>query len=365
MTPDHSSSVADNYYKKFAGTNFVTKASGTLIEKRNTFQGVLRAQQTFMRHDIRCVLVHGGGKQLSRALKDSTMHPETHLRITPKEAIPTLERELVEISNTIASECVKLNIPHIVLPHSITRATRRLGHGETGEVSAVKAWQIINEANCRRLVIVPFGGVEGKMDEDDGATLNVNADEVAWRTAASIEASKLIFLTNEEGIMVPGKNGKKVRKSFLDIHNLLLLLRKKTLSGRFVIAEGMVPKVEACIQALAHGVKQVHMLKPSLEAILAEVLTHTGSGTLIEKKHPIELVFPATEKHYNDIMQLREECSSHTTPSGVPLLKPLSGLGLRYVLNKTLVLEHRGTVVGTIYIHHLQGRPNIAMLGGF
>ncbi|PIR48744.1 hypothetical protein COU80_03545 [Candidatus Peregrinibacteria bacterium CG10_big_fil_rev_8_21_14_0_10_55_24] len=367
LLPMHAHSTpeaADAYYQRFAGTNFVTKISGSLVEQPAVLEGVLHAQQTFLRHQIGCVLVHGGGKQLSRALQGSKKHPETQLRVTPRDAIVVLENEIAQISREVASLCEQISVPCEVLPHTLTHAGRRIGHGETGEITDVDATMIREVLNDGKLAILPFGGID-----EQGRTLNVNADENAWQTAAAIRAAKLNLLTNENGILVPGKNGTMVRRSFLDIHDLVLLLRKRKADGGFVISEGMVPKVEACLQALAHGVEQVHILKPSGEELLEEVLSRTGSqfGTLIERSQPLELIFPAQEAHLNGIESVRRECSTdaYRTPiSQAPYIKPLSGQELTALLPRTLVIEHNGVVVATCYFDSIDG-TDAALLGGF
>jgi N-acetylglutamate synthase-like GNAT family acetyltransferase len=135
--------------------------------------------------------------------------------------------------------------------------------------------------------------------------------------------------------------------------------------GNFVIDEGMLPKLKAILEALTYGVPQVHVIQAKTEALLEELFTRTGSGTLIEKEPFLVCDYPAQPEQLADILQLREECSAYTTPSGVPLLKPMSDKEVERVLPTTLVLRHREFLVGTVFFSEVSGSPDTALIGGF
>ena len=128
----------------------------------------------------------------------------------------------------------------------------------------------------------------------------------------------------------------------------------------------MLPKIKAILEALTYGVPQVHVVKAKTEAMLEELFTRTGSGTLIEKEPFLEPVFPSQSEHLEDILQLRKECSKYKTPSGTAsLLKPLEPDDIEELLPTTLTLWHRDVLVGTVFFSELENHPDTAIIGGF
>jgi acetylglutamate kinase len=110
----------------------------------------------------------------------------------------------------------------------------------------------------------------------DGESLNVNADHIAGAIAAAVGATKLIVLTDVKGIL-DDKNDSSSLRSVLTEDEANEMIR----SGK--IDKGMIPKVEACITALAGGVERTHIIDGTLpHALLIEIFTDTGIGTMIE-----------------------------------------------------------------------------------
>ncbi len=339
----------------------VHKLSGTGLEDAEVRGEVLKGVQSLLQNGVRCLLISGAGSSLNRALGKKMSHPATQLRITPKSDIPHIEKAINTIGEVFSQHCREMDIPCEVLPHSVTQAARLLdGHKETGDIVGIDSAAIWRVLRQNKLAVLPFGGVDA-----NGNTLNVNADDVAARSAAAVNAKKLIMYTNTEGIMVPAKNGAWKKTSFLDFHQLFYLTRMKDADGNFVVDEGMLPKIKAIHEALTYGVPQVHVVQAKAEALLGELFTRTGSGTLIEKDPFLILDYPARNEHLDDIVQLRKECSEATTPSGVPLLKQLGAERIKKLLPTTLVLRHRDLLVGTLYFDKVRDRSDTALIGGF
>jgi len=344
----------------------VVKASGEVFSNTNIAKKVINDVAVLVQAEIQCVLVYGGGNQLSRALEKiggKELHSDTNLRITPKEAIPFVERERRAIGAQIRKLLAQMDMESTVLPPDVVKAGRLRGHEETGDVISVDDQEIRHVLEKKKLPILGFGGM------DDGDLVNTNADTVAAEVAAALKAQKLIILGKTDGIYIPNHAGER-KLSFLDATGLIALLRAQVGEfgdyDSFVIDEGMLPKVDACLRAIHGGVKQVHIV--GYDALLEEVLTDTGAGTLIEK-HQSHSIEQAAEKDLPAIIALHEACMSQKnakTPNGATHLKPLSAEELKARLLNTLILKYRGRLIGKIHYEKLKKHPwKTALIGGF
>ncbi|MDP7069305.1 MAG: hypothetical protein QF815_02155, partial [Candidatus Peribacteraceae bacterium] len=284
-------SIAKHFEAELAGHVVAHKLSGSGLENADIRGEVLKGIKELMQHDVQSLLISGAGSSLTKTLGKKLSHPATHLRITSKDEIPYIEEAISTIGTVFSEHCNDLGIPHVILPHSVTHATRLLdGHKETGGIVGVDHAAIQQVLDDGKLAILPFGGTDSA-----GNTLNVNADDVAARASAAVNVKKLIMYTNEEGIMMPNADGSLKKINFLDFHQLFHLMRMTNAAGNFVIDEGMLPKVKAILEALTYGVPQVHVVQAKAKALLEELFTRTGSGTLIEKEPFLELHYPAKE----------------------------------------------------------------------
>jgi amino-acid N-acetyltransferase len=353
--------LAHYFERKLAGHGVAHKIDGDQWEDADVCREVLRGVRTLLRHDVKCLLVSGPGAELEAELRKRPLHPRTHLRVVERQDIPQIEAAIHQVGETLAAHCRRLGIPHRVLPHSTIRATRLLdGHKETGGVVSVAREAIYAAFDEDEVAILPFGGVDRA-----GRTLYVGAEDVAARAAAAVNARKLIMYSDEPGLTIPASSGRRKKISFLDLHQLLQLLRACDAQDRFVVGEEMLPTIKAIYEALAYGVPQVHVVQARTGALLEELFTRTGSGTLIEREPFLELDFPARPEQLDEIVQLRQECSRATTPSGAPLLKPLPPGELERLLPTTLVLRQRDLIVGTVYFQPAPDVADTAMIGGF
>jgi acetylglutamate kinase len=115
-------------------------------------------------------------------------------------------------------------------------------------------------------VIAPIGIGE------NGETFNINADTVAGEIASALQASKLIVLSDVDGVMLPNRE--------LVSHLNIATAKQMIIDG--VITGGMIPKIETCIKALEDGVGYAHILNGAVENILLmEIFTESGAGTMI------------------------------------------------------------------------------------
>jgi N-acetylglutamate synthase-like GNAT family acetyltransferase len=134
---------------------------------------------------------------------------------------------------------------------------------------------------------------------------------------------------------------------------------------KFVVDEGMYPKLDAAEVAIgSRRVGAVHILKADGPALLDEVLTRTGSGTMIERFQSV-LIDTATEADVESIEALLQEAQKFTTPKGTSYLKPRSRAEILNDLAGTLVFKHQGVPVGTICYTNLQREQDTAVIRSF
>lgn len=145
--------------------------------------------------------------------------------------------------------------------------------GHVGSVKKINPEIVLNLIKGGYIpVISPVGSSK------EGDTYNINADTVAGKLAVSLKAEKLIFLTDVDGVWSDPSN-EKTRVSSLTVNEV------KSWIGEGKIKGGMVPKVEACIEAVTCGVNRTHILNGLIpHALLLEIFTDRGIGTMILKE---------------------------------------------------------------------------------
>jgi acetylglutamate kinase len=233
------------------------------------------------------VIVHGGGPQIDETMRrlGLTAHFEAGLRVTDEATMDVVEmvlggklnKEIVATLNLHGAHAVGLSGKDANL---ITATKKRLYRqttqdgppelidlGQVGEVTAINHTIIqVLETNGFIPVISPTGVGE------HGESYNINADTVAGEIAAALKAEKVLFLTDVAGIL--DRDGKLL--SNLNPDTIAALKQDGVLDG------GMLPKVEACLHALEHGVAKAHIIDGRVpHAVLLELFTDRGVGTEI------------------------------------------------------------------------------------
>ena len=235
------------------------------------------------------VVVHGGGPQISEMLKRLGIKSEFAAghRITDAASVEVVEmvlagsinKQLVGFINAEGGRAVGLSgkdgnmviakkaTRTVVDPHSHIEQVIDLGFvGEPDRVDKTVLDQVI------RSDIIPV--LAPVAASADGGTFNVNADTFAGAVAGALGATRLLLLTDVPGVL--DKAGHLIEE--LDIESVRRLIADGTISG------GMIPKVETCIYALEQGVEGVVIIDGKMQhAVLLELFTNTGTGTLIHK----------------------------------------------------------------------------------
>jgi acetylglutamate kinase len=269
------------YIRRWAGATVVVKYGGSTRagdeELRNTLQDVVLLKYV----GLRPVVVHGGGKDISKMLEKLSIPTRfvDGLRVTDKDTMEVVEmvlggkinKELVNVIHQLGGQAVGLSGKDGRMLEAV-KIKSRTGKdiGFVGKVAKVHTH--ILETLDRDLfipVIAPLGV------DKAGNTYNINADEAAGAIAAALKAEKLVFLTD-----VPGLCKKKEDPTTL-MHSLKAKDIPK-LVKQGVIGGGMIPKTDACLTAVKSGVQKTHIIDGRVpHALLLEIFTSKGIGTEI------------------------------------------------------------------------------------
>lgn len=277
------------YIRRFYGKTFVVKYGGAAMaddELKTSFaQDIVLLKYV----GINPVVVHGGGPQINEMLK--RMGTPTQfvrgMRVTDQETMDIVEMVLV---GKINKEIVTLINQHGGMAVGLS--------GKDGGLIRARKMKVTVSTNGEPPEIIDIGlvgeivGIDptviNSLDEnmfipviapvgvgDKGETYNINADLVAGQVAEALHAEKLILLTDVEG--VKNKNG--------GLLSTLKTNQARKLIEEGVVGEGMIPKVECCIEALKGGVGKTHIIDGRLKhVVLLEIFTKEGVGTEVVRK---------------------------------------------------------------------------------
>lgn len=260
------------YIGDLVGKTIVVKLGGSALGSHDT---TLEDVVTLSRLNITSVLVHGGGSAISGWLKRIGKQPQfvNGLRVTDEETLEVatmvlagkVNKDLVGGLMTYGGKAAGIS----GLDGGLLRARQKNKElGLVGEITAVDLGLLQSLVSAGYIPVVAPIGVDSA-----GRALNINADTAAAEIAVALQAEKLIFLTDVEGIL--GTDGELITELSAD--------RARDLISWGVISGGMVPKAEACLRALA-GVKRSHIIDGRApHALLRELLTRSGVGTMIIK----------------------------------------------------------------------------------
>jgi acetylglutamate kinase len=277
------------YMQRYAGATFVVKYGGHAMGNPEAARDFAEDVVLLKAVGINPIVVHGGGPQIGRMLKQLGIESQFHdgLRVTDAETAKVAEmvlsgainKEIVGWIAQAGGRAVGLSGKDagLVTARKISRKEadpnigieRNVDLGFVGEPVAVNR-AILDTLSGSGVIPVIAPIAPGA----DGATYNINADTMAGAIAAAIGASRLFLLTDVAGV--------------LDGNGALLtdLTPKKiaALQSEGVVTGGMIPKLETCINAVNHGVDAAVILDGRVpHAMLVEVFTKSGAGTLVHR----------------------------------------------------------------------------------
>ncbi|MBI5144193.1 MAG: acetylglutamate kinase [Candidatus Omnitrophica bacterium] len=268
------------YIKKFFEKTIVIKYGGSSVDGKGIDKKILE-DIIFMNYaGMRPILIHGGGPFISRMMKKAGLSPKfiEGRRVTDSQTVHIIDRALHIINRTIVKTLSLMGAKAFGLSgkeNNLIRVKRMrsgLDLGYVGEVTSVDTTVVkrLIEDNIIP-VIYPIG--IGR----DGNLYNVNADDVASEIAVALKAEKFVLLTNVRGVM-RDKNVLGTLYHTLRAGDVTRLIKSR------IIDSGMIPKAEACVNAIKGGVKKSHILDAGIpHALLLEMFTDKGIGTEIVK----------------------------------------------------------------------------------
>ncbi len=272
------------FIQRFRGQLFVIKYGGSAMEDEQVVERFLRDVVFLEAVGINPVLIHGGGKAITQRMRDAGLKPRfvNGLRVTDEQSIRIVEEVLDgDINPGIVKQLAAFGGKAIGIPGKRVMIARRLPPQTEGKATPVDLG-FVGEVTDLRLaeveqalaaecvpVLSPLAA------DENGVTLNINADTAAGTIAGALKATKMIYLSDVPGIM----------RDPMDKNSLIPTVNRdkiEHLMEEEIIAGGMIPKVESAVYALEQGVKKVHFIDGRTpHALLLEIFTNAGIGTEI------------------------------------------------------------------------------------
>ncbi len=272
------------YIQDFRGSTFVIKYGGSFMDDPDP---VVRTRVAYdiaflAAVGVNVVVVHGGGKAITRAMEESGLTPSfvNGLRVTDEATVAIVKKTLNEIVNKAVCDAVSAaKARPLGLPGDTVLVCQKLtldddGNpvdlGFVGEVTEVKV-KLIKKEIAEGFVPVISPVAEGY----DGKPYNVNADLVAGRVASALRARRLVYLSDVPGLLSDPADP-------ATLISTLKITQVDDLKKKGVIDKGMRPKVASAVRALEEGVQRVHFIdgrRP--HSLLLEIFTDQGIGTEI------------------------------------------------------------------------------------
>ena len=263
------------YIEKYKDELIVIKYGGNVFIDRNIFNNFITDINILKKLGISIVIVHGGGPRIKRELEKSNIESKfiRGLRVTDKKIINIVENVLIDFNNDIVnsltqkgSEAVSIHTKNNNIIEVVPEVEEL---GFVGIPNKVNSAFLINTIKKNKIPIISPLGL-GK----DNQTYNINGDTAAGAVAKSLKSRRLLLMTNVEGVL------NKEKKLIEEISSLeiLQMIENQT------ITEGMIPKINTCLDAVNNGVTAVGIIDGRKKhSILFEIFSDKGSGTLIRK----------------------------------------------------------------------------------
>ena len=269
------------YIQKFNKKVIVVKYGGSAMVDEELKRRVIEDVTLLKLVGFKPIIVHGGGKEISGMVKRLGMEPKfiNGLRVTDEETMDVAEMVLNKVNKSLVQLVQSLGVNAIGISGKdggLLKVEKKYSNGEdigfVGDITEVNPDIIFDLLKKDYLpIICPIG-----MD-DNFQTYNINADDAACAIAKAMEAEKLAFLTDIEGV-------------YKDPHDPETLISELTVAEANALMDdgfiggGMLPKLHNCIDAIENGVSRVHILDGRIpHCLLLEIFTNKGIGTAILK----------------------------------------------------------------------------------
>jgi len=258
------------YIKAFSGKQIVLKIGGSVLNDHSLLPYLIDDVIFMKKIGVNVILVHGGSRQLNKDMEEKGLEPEyvDGLRVTSKEILDLAAQTFYDISKKIKDEIEDREYKCLIFDRNSGLVKSKLNNLNLGYVGVPEEVDVEKINTLSSDVIPVVSSVTSGVEADD-IGFNVNADNVAGIISSSINAEKLILMTNVDGVM---DNNNSLLSS-------LTVTEVEELINNGSISDGMIPKVRTCLSALRHGTKKCHIIKGNETSFISEILTDQGVGT--------------------------------------------------------------------------------------
>ena len=267
------------YIRRFHGKTIVVKYGGSAMVDHELKKSVIRDVALLKLVGFRPIIVHGGGKEITKWVGKVGLETNfvNGLRVTDKPTMEVAEMVLNRVNKGLVSMMEKTGLKAVGISGkdgTVLRVRKKLSGGKdigyVGEVTEVNTTLLDTLLDADFIpVICPVGS------DSEYHSFNINADDAACAIATAVGASKLVFLTDTDGVYRDPKDPSTL------ISEMTIPEAKEFLAGGFA-GGGMLPKLQNCIDAIEAGVSRVHILDGRIShCLLLEFFTDKGIGTAI------------------------------------------------------------------------------------
>jgi acetylglutamate kinase len=280
------------YIKKYYGQTIVIKYGGSAMVDKTARKQFIKDVVLMKYIGINPVIVHGGGPEINEMLQKIGKESKfiAGNRVTDGETVEIVEMVLSgKVNKGIVADINKyggkavgisgkddnmilVRQKYIEEKSENSEETKKIDIGFVGEIENINTEIIKMLEKSDYIPVISSIGTD-----KNGQTYNINADYVAGEIAGKLNADRMIFLTDVDGILLD-YHDKQTLIDEIDVYHVNKLIEKGVISG------GMLPKVNTCLKAIEKGVENVIILNGKLEhSLLLELFTEEGAGTLIKK----------------------------------------------------------------------------------
>lgn len=267
------------YIQRFNRKIIVVKYGGSAMVDEELKKHVIQDVTLLKLVGFKPIIVHGGGKEISKWVGKVGMEPEfiNGLRKTDEATMEIAEMVLGKVNKSLVQMVQEIGVNAIGISGKdggLLKVEKKYSDGQdigfVGEITEVNPQILFDLLEKDFLPIICPVGMDDNFD-----TYNINADDAACAIARAVNAEKLAFLTDIEGVY-------KDPKDKSSLISELTVSAAKELIGEGNIGGGMLPKLNNCIEAVTNGVSKVHILDGRIpHCLLLEIFTNKGIGTAI------------------------------------------------------------------------------------
>ena len=268
-------SQVNKYIEKYKNDLIVIKYGGNVLIDRNVFNNFITDLFILNKLGLSTVVVHGGGPRIKRELDKSNIQSKfiRGLRVTDKSIINIVESVLINFNDDIVQSLNEKGSKGISLHTKNNNMIKVIPEskelGFVGIPTEIDNEKILNILKQNKVPIVSPLGLDKK-----NQTYNINGDTAAMAIAKSLKARRLLLMTNVDGVL---DQEKKLIEE-ISSSEILQMIKDE------IITEGMIPKINACLDAVNNGVTAVGIINGTKQhSCLWEIFSDKGSGTLIRK----------------------------------------------------------------------------------